>query len=78
MTMDLQRSLLIGVIAVLSFMLLTNWVAFNDKHKAAQVNAQYAQPNTPAAASTDSQAELPTAVPVPDSTMVAIMQRLLQ
>ncbi|MFT6957269.1 MAG: YidC/Oxa1 family membrane protein insertase [Halieaceae bacterium] len=28
--MDLQRSLLIGVIAVLSFMMLTEWVAFKD------------------------------------------------
>lgn len=28
--MDLQRSLLIGAIAVLSFMLLTEWVAFKD------------------------------------------------
>jgi len=30
--MDLQRSLLIGVIAVLSFMLLTEWVAFKEEH----------------------------------------------
>ena len=29
--MDLQRSLLIGAIAVLSFMLLTEWVAFKDE-----------------------------------------------
>ena len=28
--MDLQRSLLIGAIAVLSFMLLTEWVAFKE------------------------------------------------
>ena len=28
--MDLQRSLLIGAIALLSFMLLTEWVAFKD------------------------------------------------
>ena len=28
--MDLQRSLLIGAIAILSFMLLTEWVAFTD------------------------------------------------
>jgi YidC/Oxa1 family membrane protein insertase len=33
--MDLQRSLLIGAIAVLSFMLLTNWVAFKDEKTAA-------------------------------------------
>ncbi len=30
--MDLQRSLLIGAIAVLSFMLLTEWVAFKEEH----------------------------------------------
>mgnify|MGYP000370323613 CR=1 FL=1 len=33
--MDLQRSLLIGAIAVLSFMLLTEWVAFKDEKTAA-------------------------------------------
>ena len=33
--MDLQRSLLIGAIAVLSFMLLTEWVAFKDAKSAA-------------------------------------------
>ena len=33
--MDLQRSLLIGAIAVLSFMLLTEWVAFKDARTAA-------------------------------------------
>ena len=32
--MDLQRSLLIGAIAVLSFMLLTEWVAFKDDRTA--------------------------------------------
>ncbi len=32
--MDLQRSLLIGAIAVLSFMLLTEWVAFKDARTA--------------------------------------------
>ncbi len=35
--MDLQRSLLIGAIGVLSFMLLTQWVAFNDAKTAAVV-----------------------------------------
>ena len=34
--MDLQRSLLIGAIAVLSFMLLTEWVAFKDEKTQAQ------------------------------------------
>ena len=32
--MDLQRSLLIGAIAVLSFMLLTEWVAFKEARTA--------------------------------------------
>ena len=32
--MDLQRSLLIGAIAVLSFMLLTEWVAFKEERAA--------------------------------------------
>ena len=32
--MDLQRSLLIGAIALLSFMLLTEWVAFKDARTA--------------------------------------------
>ena len=35
--MDLQRSLLIGAIAVLSFMLLTKWVDFKDAHDSAQI-----------------------------------------
>ena len=34
MTMDLQRSLLIGAIAVLSFMLLTEWQTFKDEKSA--------------------------------------------
>ena len=33
--MDLQRSLLIGAIVLLSFMLLTEWVAFKDEKSAA-------------------------------------------
>ena len=53
--MDLQRSLLIGAIAVLSFMLLTEWVAFKDD-KAAIETAQA----TRLIANTDSNtAELP-------------------
>ncbi|MCB1730616.1 MAG: membrane protein insertase YidC, partial [Halieaceae bacterium] len=35
--MDLQRSLLIGAIAVLSFMLLTKWVDFKDSRATPQV-----------------------------------------
>ncbi|QFU77685.1 membrane protein insertase YidC [Halioglobus maricola] len=34
--MDLQRSLLIGAIAVLGFMLLTEWVAFSDERASTQ------------------------------------------
>ncbi|HAN29789.1 MAG TPA: membrane protein insertase YidC, partial [Haliea salexigens] len=38
--MDFQRTLLIGAIALLSFMLLTEWVAFKDaKTTAAQPTA---------------------------------------
>ncbi len=36
--MDLQRSLLIGAVAVLSFMLLTEWVAFKEEKTAATAN----------------------------------------
>lgn len=35
--MDLQRSLLIGAIAVLSFMLLNEWVAFKDEKTSSQI-----------------------------------------
>ena len=34
--MDLQRTLLIGAMAVISFMLLTEWVAFKSDHTASQ------------------------------------------
>lgn len=34
--MDLQRTLLIGAIAALSFMLLTEWVSFTDKRSASE------------------------------------------
>ncbi|MDZ7783328.1 MAG: membrane protein insertase YidC [Halioglobus sp.] len=34
--MDLQRTLLIGAMAVISFMLLTEWVAFKSEHTASQ------------------------------------------
>ena len=37
--MDLQRSLLIGAIAVLSFMLLTEWVAFTEEKSAAETTS---------------------------------------
>ena len=38
--MDLQRSLLIGVIAILSFMLLTEWVAFKDQRASSETGLQ--------------------------------------
>ena len=38
--MDLQRSLLIGVIAILSFMLLTEWVAFKDQRVSSEAASQ--------------------------------------
>jgi len=37
--MDLQRSLLIGAIAILSFMLLTEWVAFKEDHSVTPLTA---------------------------------------
>jgi YidC/Oxa1 family membrane protein insertase len=56
--MDLQRSLLIGAIAVLSFMLLTKWVDFKDTRATAQV-----QENTRLINSTDGS--------IPDAPMLA-------
>ena len=47
--MDLQRSLLIGAIAVLSFMLLTKWVDFKDARTSAltQENTRLSATDTP-------------------------------
>ena len=50
--MDLQRSLLIGAIAVLSFMLLTKWVDFKDSRATPQVQESS---RLSAAAETDAQ-----------------------
>ena len=49
--MDLQRTLLIGAIAVLSFMLLTEWVAFKDARSSdsQQETARILSGDTPAA-----------------------------
>lgn len=67
--MDLQRTLLIGAIAVLSFMLLTEWVAFEDTHNSngQQGTARILSGDTPPAelpapmaASTDAADELPS------------------
>jgi len=53
--MDLQRSLLIGAIAVLSFMLLTEWVAFKDERTlaAAPVTARLTDNNPAPTAPSD-------------------------
>lgn len=64
--MDLQRTLLIGAIGVLSFMLLTEWVAFNDAKtavvaqetsrllpNAGEIPTTQPEPNVNAAASTE-------------------------
>jgi len=52
--MDLQRSLLIGAIAVLSFMLLTEWVAFKEDRAPASQAASRITSSFP-----DSPAEIP-------------------
>ncbi len=56
--MDLQRTLLIGAIAVLSFMLLTEWVAFTDAKHADSV--QEASRLSPTAESATSPLAVPT------------------
>ena len=68
--MDLQRSLLIGAIAVLSFMLLTKWVDFKDAHDSAQIpestrliSSDSATPELPSTATgTGVEEDLPTLV----------------
>lgn len=82
--MDLQRSLLIGAIAVLSFLLLTQWVAFKDA-KTATVQQETARlitngddestpalPETAVSPPATSQDDLPTAPePAPAKTEVS-------
>lgn len=67
--MDLQRSLLIGAIAVLSFMLLTRWVDFKDAKTSIQtqeetrlISADPADgtPDLPTPAAHDAEEDLPT------------------
>ena len=65
--MDLQRSLLIGAIAVLSFMLLTKWVDFQDARTSAQtqestrLSATESQvPDLPSTASAELAEDLPS------------------
>ena len=63
--MDLQRSLLIGAIAVLSFMLLTEWIQFTEARKSDSVVTERLTSNEP----TDAIPGLDTAstVATPDS-----------
>ena len=67
--MDLQRSLLIGAIAVLSFMLLTKWVDFQDARESAQtventrlISSDVTAPELSSADNTDAAEDLPTLV----------------
>lgn len=48
--MDFQRYLLIGAIAALSFMLLTEWVQFKEQRSAVDVVSAYQQQNEPSGA----------------------------
>ena len=57
--MDLQRTLLIGAIAVISFMLLTEWVAFKDARNSA------ASEETTRLISNNGNGELPHTPPIP-------------
>ena len=64
--MDVQRSLLIGAIVVLGFMLLTEWTAFSNERsaqEASQVNRLVETPGT-----VTNGGELPTA-PVQEETV---------
>jgi len=78
--MDLQRSLLIGAIAVLLFMLLTEWVAFNDTKTAtvaqetsrlmtdaAKVQAEPPEPNINTVASAGEDIPAAPEQPAPDA-----------
>jgi YidC/Oxa1 family membrane protein insertase len=79
--MDLQRSLLIGAIAVLSFMLLTNWVQFKEANTTAQIQEDSrltatADPRSPAIAelppSADNNAIADDLPSVADTTIPAV------
>ncbi|HUH37240.1 MAG TPA: membrane protein insertase YidC [Spongiibacteraceae bacterium] len=62
--MDLQRYLLIGAIALLSFMLLTEWVQFQDQHKDSATASRYqTQRDRPADAEAMPNVEIPPAAP---------------
>jgi len=90
--MDLQRSLLIGAIAVLSFMLLTKWVEFKDARSGAhpQENTRLlsadpgtSAPDLPAAKAAESADDLPavadsTPAPTPADSPAANNGRIIQ
>lgn len=69
--MDIQRYALIGAIAVLSWMLLTEWVIF--KNNATEPQAVTTQPLTPAAAATigNSSSDIPSVVATHNETSLA-------
>ena len=62
--MNFQRYLLIGAIAALSFMLLTEWVNFRDQKKGTDVVAAYQQQQKTSytTATPVTESELPTAI----------------
>ena len=62
--MDLQRSLLIGAIAVLGFMLLTEWVQFKDARNTNDAIASFQQASAAPIVSTDT--DFPTAASTND------------
>ncbi len=76
--MDLQRSLLIGAIVILSFMLLTRWVAFSEEKSAAENAGVTRLIDTDAPPAPQVDADVPTATPpaaaAPDSTPAAANQ----
>jgi YidC/Oxa1 family membrane protein insertase len=66
--MDLQRSLLIGAIAVLSFMLLTEWVAFKDARTASTTVESPRILSDESTAANSADTEVPAAPAAPVST----------
>ena len=92
--MDLPRYLLIGVIAMLSFMLLTEWVAFKEENAPAPLPPQAtassatapALPDVPGAPAPDSDdvpsvaepAQAPAAEPVASGNLITVKTDLMQ
>ncbi len=66
--MDLQRSLLIGAIAVLSFMLLTKWVEFKDAHDHPQTasDSRFITDEAPTAGDVPAAVEAPAKEDLPE------------